>query len=88
MQAQTLAQADELSLEVCEIFLCPFSRVLFWFSTVLFLFWFCLFLSAPLYFYHLTGLPFLFVGFVGYFLNSYVVCLAVNDFAPCVGFVA
>ena len=76
-------------------FLCPLSRVLFWFSSVLFLFRFyasvcfrppCFTFTALLVCPALNVLPFLFVGFAGYFLNSYVVCPALNVFAPCVGF--
>ena len=76
-------------------FLCPLSRVSFWFSSVLFLFRFyasicfcppCFTFSALLVFPALNVLPFSFVGFAGYFLNSYVVCPALKVFAPCVGF--
>ena len=56
----------------------PGSRV-FWFVSVL---RFCFVFVRPAFTFTTFH-----VGFAGYFLNSYVVCRAVNVFAPFVGFV-
>ena len=59
VQAPTPAQAKFFWRFVKLYFLCPLSRVSFWFSSVLFsvsVLRFCLFLSALFYFYRFPGL--------------------------------
>ena len=90
VQVHAPAQADEVSLEVCETlfslsFVSSFVVVLDCFVSVLVL-RFCLFLSALFYFYRFAGLPcfernvlpFLFVGFAGYFWFGILVARSRN----------